>query len=125
MFSSGENDAFLLEPGQAVTVRGVAGRGVISYQSEMVLDGEAVWRGETLLALSTLLAGVVYGDLVTIGADTYRAAQDPLPSADGVFARLPLSGPIAVTPQPVITLFLTTPAGQQLTTPAGIPLIAI
>ena len=125
MFSSGENNAFLLEPGQAVTVRGVAGRGVISYQSEMVLDGEAVWRGETLLALSTLLDGVVYGDLVTIGADTYRAAQDPLPSVDGVFARLPLSGPITVTPEPVITLFLTTPAGQQLTTPAGIPLIAI
>lgn len=125
MFSPGENVAFLLESGQDVTVAGVPGRAVFSLQSELVLGGEAIWRGETLLALSTLLADVSYGDVVVVGGQTYRAAHDPLPSADGVFSRLPLSGPITLAPEPVITLFLTTTTGQQLTTPAGVPLVAI
>ncbi len=125
MFSSGENAAFLLESGQPVTVRGVAGRGVLGLQSELVLDGEAVWRGETLLALAELVADVSYGDTVVIGGETYLAAHDPMPSADGVFARVPLSGPITITPEPTITLLLTTTTGQQLTTTTGVPLVAI
>ena len=125
MFSAGENNAFLLEGGQVVTVRGVEGRGVLSRQSELILDGEAVFVGESLLALFELLQGVAYGDMVTVGAATYRAAHDPLPSADGLFGRLPLSGPIALQPQPVITLILSTTTGQQLTTTTGTPLIAL
>jgi hypothetical protein len=125
MFSTGENAAFLLEAGQPVTVRGVAGRGVLGLQSEFVLDGEAVWRGETLLALAELVADVAYGDQVVIGGQTYLAAHDPMPSADGVFARVPLSGPITIIPEPTITLFLTTTTGSQLSTTIGVPLEVI
>lgn len=125
MFSSGENTAFLLESGQPVTVRGVAGRGVLSLHTELVFGEEAVWRGETLLALTSLVDGVAYGDQVVIGGQTYLAAHDPMPSADGIFSRVPLSGPIAVTPEPVITLLLTSTTGQQLTTTTGVPLVAI
>ena len=122
MFSPGENAAFLLEAGQPVTVNGVEGRGVLSYQSELVLDGEVTWRGESLLVLASLGGDANYGDPVVTTTGTYRVAQDPLPSADGVFCRLALSGPIVTPPEPVIILYLTTPAGLGLTTPAGIPI---
>jgi hypothetical protein len=123
MFSPGENSAFLLEPGQAVTVAGVEGRGVLSFQSELVLDGEVTWRGETLQVLSSLGSQVSYGDLVITEEGRYRVARDPFPSADGVFCRLALSGPLP--PEPVITLFLTTTTGLQLTTTTGVPLQTI
>jgi hypothetical protein len=124
MFSPGENAAFLLEAGQPVTVNGVEGRGVLSYQTEIVLDGETSWRGESLLVLTSLGGTANYGDLVVTTAGTYRVAQDPFYSADNVFCRLALSGPIAVEPQPVIILYLTTADGESLTTTEGVLLEA-
>ena len=124
-FSQAETEACLLEPGQPVTVNGMPGTGILSRRSEFVLDGEQVYVGETLLALSTLLADVSYGDIVVIGTETYRAAGDPMPGADDAFSRLPLSGPITITPPPVSILLLTTTTGAELTTTTGIPLVAI
>lgn len=125
MFSEGENAAFLLEAGQPVVVDGVSGTGILSRQTELVLDGESTWIGETLLALSSLAGGVSYGDLIIIGSESYRVAQSPFPSIDGVFCRVPLSGPIPYTPPTPVAIFLATTTGVELTTTTGTPIPAL
>jgi hypothetical protein len=107
------------------TCNGITGTGFLLRRSRMVLDDEMVTIRWFLTALTSEASSFAYGDVLTAQGQTFRVEIQAQPFDDGTWCEVLLSDPITVTPEPVITLFLTTPAGQQLTTPAGIPLIAI
>lgn len=117
MIFPGEDEAMLFENGEPVTIKGVAGIGVFSVGGEMILNNEAVSIGKSVLVLSSLGGTVAFGDPVIFRGDNYAVEHDPLPSADGIFCRIPLSGPI-LNPPPEIP-------GQRITTVEGVPLVAV
>lgn len=114
-----EDLAFLTDWGEPVTIQGTTGAGVLSRQTQILLDGGRSHVGDSLLASAALAASLRRGEAIQVGAASYRVIHDPWVSVDGVFCRVPLSGPVATPPPVVPWETLTTVGGLALTTVGG------
>lgn len=112
--------AYLFDWGKPLSVKGVSGLGVLRGQSSLEVDGEILYFKKTILGLASLLKDVTYGDELIHDGDTYQVVHDPFESADTGFCRVPVLGPITVTPTgPFFPIQLTTTTGQWLVTTTG------
>jgi hypothetical protein len=123
MIFAEEDAAMLTEDGEPVTIKGVASVGVFSQKTQLIgEDDSAVVIGESLLTLANIGGQLAYGDLINIRGKGWRVKHLPMISADGIFCRIPLSGPIrtpAFEPS-----YLRSTLGTLLRTAANVPLVA-
>jgi hypothetical protein len=101
---------------------GVTGTGFLLRRSRFVLDGEMMTVRWFLTALTSEASGFSYGDTIVADGKTFRVELQPQPFEDGTWCEVPLSDPIVI---PMVTGFLTTTTGLQLTTTTGVPLQTI
>lgn len=81
---------YLQDFGRAVTAKARTGLGVISHQSEIVVKGEIVYTGNSILTSQDIASDLTHGDLITYHGVTYEVLHDPFASADGFFFRVPV-----------------------------------
>jgi hypothetical protein len=84
--------AFLTDWGGPVVVNGTPGQGVLSRNSQILLDDQLVYEGDSLLCPAALASTVRRGHVVTVEGVAFVACGDPFFSADGLLCRVPLSG---------------------------------
>ncbi|MFN9622614.1 MAG: hypothetical protein ACK587_07260 [Cyanobacteriota bacterium] len=111
--------------GLEFTCNGVTGTGFLLKRSRFIMDGEVMTIRCFLTALTADAESFSHGDLLTMDGKVFRVEVQGQPFEDGTWCEVPLSDPTTLAPEPVITLYLTTTTGQQLTSPAGVPLVAI
>jgi hypothetical protein len=104
---------------------GITGTGFLLRRSRFLLDEEAISVRWFLTALTSDASSFSYGHALVANGQTFRVECQPQLIEDGTWCEIPLSDPISLQPQPVITLILSTTTGQQLTTTTGTPLIAL
>ncbi|MFM1799372.1 MAG: hypothetical protein RLZZ117_1650 [Cyanobacteriota bacterium] len=88
------------------------------------MDEEIISFRWMFTALMSEASEFSYGDTFSTNGQTFKVEYQPLPIDDGTWCEIPLSDPIAVEPQPVIILYLTTADGESLTTTEGVLLEA-
>jgi hypothetical protein len=112
-------NAMLGEPfGSPITAAGQSDSGVLTKSSEIVLGGDFVFVGPSVLAKSELFGGLEYGALMQIGGENYKVLHEPITAGDGLLCRIPLQ----LVPTPVVVRarrWLTTLGNQVRVTLAG------
>jgi hypothetical protein len=111
--------------GVEYTCNGITGTGFLLRRSRFLLGEEAISFRWFLTALTAEAGDFSYGNTLVANGQTFTVEYQPQLIEDGTWCEVPLSDPITLPPEPVIILYLTTPAGLGLTTPAGIPIEVI
>jgi hypothetical protein len=121
MIAASEDLANLVSLGEPVVFNGQTFYGIFSLQSELVINGEVIWAGKSLVGNFASLGGLRFGNVVNIKNDFYKVQQEPFLSPDGAMVRVPLVGPVLNPIQATIVPWLTT-MGDPITTVMGDPI---
>jgi hypothetical protein len=84
--------AMLADWGQPLTVGTASGVGVLRRNTQILLDDQLVYEGDSILSTTALCGQLTYGSTITLDGVAYVVQSDPFPSADGVTCRVPVSG---------------------------------
>lgn len=105
----------------------IQGEGLLRLNSQLVIRGEEVIVDAVIENLPFSVFGELkYGDQLVIAGNTYIVEYGVIRFGDGVFCRVPLTGPITITPPPDISVPLTTVTGLGLvTTATGLGLVIL
>jgi hypothetical protein len=82
---------YLQDFGRAVTAKARTGLGVISHQTEIVVNGEIVYTGDSILTSNDIAYDLTHGDIVNYDGVSYVVQHDPFKSADGSLYRVPVT----------------------------------
>ena len=84
--------AMLADWGQPLTVGAASGVGVLSRNTQILLDDQLVYEGDSILSTMALCGQLTHGSTITLGGVAYVVQSDPFLSADGATCRVPVSG---------------------------------
>jgi len=83
--------AFLADfGGKTFVAGGISGLAVLRGQSTYVSGGEELYFEQTILGKYSELGGLSYGAQILFDGVNYEVIQDPLPSSDSKFCRVPV-----------------------------------
>jgi hypothetical protein len=121
MITASEDLVNLAAIGEPVVYNGLTFYGIFSFQSELIINGEVIWAGKSLVGNFASLGGLRFGDVVNIKNLFYKVQQEPFLSPDGAMVRVPLDGPVPNPIQAIIKPWLTV-MGDPITTVMGDPI---
>ena len=84
--------AMLTDWGQPLTVGAASGVGVLSRNTQILLDDQLVYEGDSILSTMALCGQLNHGSTLTLDGVAYVVHSEPYRSADGVTCRVPVSG---------------------------------
>ena len=82
---------YLEDFGRTIVAKARVDLGVLSSQSEIVVSGEIVYRGDSILAKRSICGDLTHGDLISHNGVSYMVEHDPFASADNYFCRVPVT----------------------------------
>jgi hypothetical protein len=85
-------DGMLTDWGQPLTVGAASGFGVLSRNTQILLDDQLVYEGDSILSTMALCGQLGYGSTLTLDGVAYVVQSEPYRSADGITCRVPVSG---------------------------------
>ena len=86
-----ESLGMLEEWGSPMTAKARTGLGILSHQTDIVVSGEIVYTGDSILTSSDLVFDITHGDIVNYAGVSYVVQHDPFKSADGSLYRVPVT----------------------------------
>ena len=108
--------------GSVSVVAGAAsGRGFLKLNSEVILGGEVTVIDYILEALTAEFGSLGYGQIITVGGESYKVEMQPQRIDPGTWCRIPLMKVAAVA----VANNITTLAGLRLTTLDGRYLVTL
>jgi hypothetical protein len=105
--------------GVSVTAGATSGMGILNRNAELVQDGQVISVEYHLTVETALFGGLVYGDVITVGAEQFVVRQAPMMIGDGTDCF------VLLEKMAVIGNTITTISGLTITTLAGVPLITL
>ena len=84
--------AMLTDWGQPLVVGAVSGVGVLSRNTQILLDDQLVYEGDSILSTMALCGQLGYGSTLTLDGVAYVVQSEPYRSGDGITCRVPVSG---------------------------------
>jgi hypothetical protein len=114
-----DQSIFLADFGVPVVANGVSGLGIYDAPGQYVgADGLMMLTDPTVRCLMSLVAGLQYGDTITVDGRSYSVRENR-PLFDGVWNQVFLTGPITTDSNRITTLsglHLVTQDGRYLIT---------
>lgn len=90
--TAAEDRAILADWGEPLTIGGIEGLGILSRQTQVILDDVVVYEGDSILASEELCNNLKRGDYLNLNGIDFLVIGDPFSSADGLLCRIPVSG---------------------------------
>lgn len=117
LVSRTRSTAHRLLGGVSVTAGAVSGTGILDQNSELVMNNQVVSVEYALSCSTALFGSLKYGDLITVGGNSYRVQHEPLRIGDGADCIVPLSFEAAAVGSYLISIggdYIVTRDGRRL-----------
>lgn len=86
-----ESLGMLAEWGRPITAKARTGLGILSHQTDIVVSGEIVYTGDSILAEVSVCGDLTHSDLINHDGVSYMVENDPFMGADGFLCRVPVT----------------------------------